>query len=118
MKYRLSLALFLALAGAGCATQPTAPEPADRFGLARQAYLQQDFERAFALMRAEAELGNPRAQYALGYMYYQGQGVPIDVQQALKWIRKAADQGDPKAIEALTRLASAAPAAAPQTPQK
>lgn len=96
--------LALCLLLAGCATQP-ATDSADRMELARQAYLTQDYERAFALTRAEAELGNPRAQYVLGYMYYNGEGVLPDPELALKWIRAAASRGDAKAVEALSRLA-------------
>ena len=35
------------------------------------------------------------AQYSLGKMYLQGQGVRQDYQEAEGWFRKAADQGDP-----------------------
>ena len=34
-----------------------------------------------------------QAQYNLGYMYHNGQGVPQDYAEAVKWYRKAADQG-------------------------
>ena len=34
------------------------------------------------------------AQYNLGIMYYNGQGVPQDYAEAVKWYRLAADQGD------------------------
>lgn len=74
---------------------------------AQRAYLAQDFQRAAILMRQEAELGNPHAQYTLGYMYYHGQGVIEDTEQALKWIRQAAAQGDARALEALSNLAEA-----------
>ena len=32
------------------------------------------------------------AQYNLGVMYYLGQGVPKDYQEAVQWLRKAAVQ--------------------------
>src|SRR5262249_31805490 len=35
-----------------------------------------------------------RAQSYLGVMYAAGQGVPQDHAEAVKWFRKAADQGD------------------------
>ena len=46
----------------------------------------------YALQLPLAELGNAAAQYKLGVMYDQGQGVPQDYAQALSWYRKAADQ--------------------------
>ena len=45
------------------------------------------------LLRA-AEQGDARAQYTLGFMYYEGEGVPEDTVEAVKWLRKAAEQGD------------------------
>jgi hypothetical protein len=37
------------------------------------------------------------AQYGLGVMYYKGRGVPQDDSEAVRWFRKAADQGDMQA---------------------
>ena len=37
------------------------------------------------------------AQHRLGYMYANGQGVQKDDAQAVKWFRKAAEQGNAKA---------------------
>ena len=45
-----------------------------------------------------AEEGNAPAQYLLGGMYYNGQGVPQDYQLAVKWYRKAAEQGEADAV--------------------
>ena len=36
---------------------------------------------------------NARAQFNLGVMYANGDGVPKDAAEAVKWYRKAADQG-------------------------
>ena len=41
-----------------------------------------------------AEEGNAEAQYYLGIMYANGEGVPEDDAEAVKWYRLAADQGD------------------------
>ena len=38
-----------------------------------------------------------QAQYNLGLMYDNGQGVPQDYKQAVKWYTKAAEQGDANA---------------------
>ncbi len=34
------------------------------------------------------------AQYNLGIMYGKGLGVPVDMNEAAKWLRKAAEQGN------------------------
>lgn len=44
-----------------------------------------------------AQQGNPEAQYHLGMMYNNGQGVSEDPQKAFEWFSKAADSGDPLA---------------------
>jgi uncharacterized protein len=42
-------------------------------------------------------VGSPPDQYKLGNVYYRGEGVPRDYMKAVKWYRKAADQGMPEA---------------------
>lgn len=41
-----------------------------------------------------AEKGDASARFYLGVMYYKGQGVPQDYEEAAKWFLKAADQGE------------------------
>ncbi|MCS0583505.1 retroviral-like aspartic protease family protein [Massilia pinisoli] len=48
-------------------------------------------------MRAEADHGNPDAQYALAMMYEDGDGVTADLEQARAWLDKAAAGGQPNA---------------------
>ena len=43
--------------------------------------------------QAEAEKGNAIAQYILGFMYENGEGVSQDYRKAEKWYYKAAEQG-------------------------
>ncbi|NLF58728.1 MAG: hypothetical protein GX580_13920 [Candidatus Hydrogenedens sp.] len=52
-----------------------------------------DYNRAIALYRKSAKLGNAGAQFNLGNCYYLGQGVPKDAAQAVEWFRKAAEKG-------------------------
>ncbi|MCH8503780.1 MAG: hypothetical protein LAT50_05595 [Ectothiorhodospiraceae bacterium] len=61
----------------------------------------------------EAEDGNPEAQYTVGYMYYNGEGVQQDEAAALRWIRTAANNGSRRAVEALGQMAGMGP----RTPQ-
>ena len=41
-----------------------------------------------------ADQGDMDAQFSLGVMYDNGQGVIQDYKEAVKWYRLAADQGD------------------------
>lgn len=64
----------------------------------------QYYERAFNLYMKLAEQGNPEAQYQLGNLYFSGDGVEFDLDEALAWYRSAADQGNEKAISILEDL--------------
>ncbi|MDD5463131.1 MAG: tetratricopeptide repeat protein [Methylococcales bacterium] len=70
---------------------------ADTFGDAGAAYVKGDFAQVVNLLRPLAVAGNSEAQYKLGVMYDQGQGVTQDYQQASKWYRLSAEQGKPGA---------------------
>jgi len=50
--------------------------------------------REYRFIRVEAEAGRDRAMYSLGLMYAQGNGVRQDANEAIKWFRRAADQGN------------------------
>lgn len=45
-----------------------------------------------------AKKGDPVAQHQLGMCYYNGEGVPQNDEEAVKWILKSADQGYSEAI--------------------
>lgn len=47
-----------------------------------------------AELRQRAEQGDTEAQYDLGLMYANGEGVARDDEQAVRWFRLAAEQGD------------------------
>ena len=47
----------------------------------------------FEAMRQAAEEGDPQAQCYLGVCYQNGQNVAQDYQEAVKWFRKAGEQG-------------------------
>lgn len=55
------------------------------------------FSEAIKWYRIAIKKKNPLAQYALGYSYFKGRGVPKDNSKAVKWYRKAAGQGLPEA---------------------
>lgn len=64
----------------------------------------QDYRQAFVRLMPEAQKGLPDAQYAIGYMYYYGQGVVEDRKKAWYWITCAARSGQPDAIAAVEIL--------------
>ena len=64
----------------------------------------QNYRQAFIRLLPEAENGQPDAQYAVGYMYYYGQGVIEDRKKAWYWIGCAARMAQRDAVEAMTIL--------------
>src|SRR5712692_8709765 len=52
-------------------------------------------------LKKRAAQGDAEAQFSLGIMYANGQGVPQDYAEALKWFRLAAAQGIAKAQNSL-----------------
>lgn len=69
-----------------------APAWAD-FEAGAAAYKSGDYATALAEWTAAAKDGEAKAQFGLGSLYRNGQGVAIDVDQAVAWYRKAAEQG-------------------------
>jgi len=67
----------------------------------KAAYDRGDYATAYKEFKSLADRGNADAQFALGKMYFYGQGVPQDYAQAVNWFRKAADQGDAHAQNGL-----------------
>jgi len=64
----------------------------------------QDYRQAFIRLLPEAKAGQPDAQYAIGYMYYYGQGVIENRKKAWYWINRAAVGGQPDAQNAMAIL--------------
>ena len=46
------------------------------------------------VLQSAAELGHAAAQFDVGVRYERGNGVPADPEEALRWYRKSAAQGD------------------------
>ena len=69
-----------------------APAWAD-FAAGKAAYARSDYKNAFREFKTEANRGHARAQFALGFMYYNGQGITRNYAEAAKWYRKAAEHG-------------------------
>jgi len=56
-------------------------------------YIARDYAAALREWKPLAEQGNADAQYYLGHMYRQGEGVPENDSAAAKWFTHAAQQG-------------------------
>ena len=71
------------------------------------AYRRGDHAAALRALRPLARRGDARALYILGVMHERGHGVRRDHAEAVRWYRKAADQGEPGASEGLRRVEQA-----------
>jgi hypothetical protein len=59
-----------------------------------------------ASLKNKAEKGDAESQFRLGRMYDEGDGITKDLSEAVKWYRKAAEQGSLEAQVALGDLYS------------
>ncbi|MET0981786.1 MAG: hypothetical protein ABWY02_06775 [Telluria sp.] len=60
-----------------------------------------DHAKSLVVLRSAAELGHAHAQFDLGRRHDIGEGVEMNLGDALRWYRKAAAQGDPLAKQHL-----------------
>jgi len=70
---------------------------ADEYQDATDAYNRKDYKTAYKLWLPLAEQGVADAQYSLGQMYHNGQGVSQYYKEALKWYRLSAEQRNEQA---------------------
>lgn len=68
------------------------------------AWQQGDYDRAVAVWRPLAQIGDPDAQFNMGQAYKLGRGVRADMAAAIDWYRKAATQGHVRAEDNLGLL--------------
>ena len=80
---RVAIVLLLAIPCAGAAD----------FQAGQEAYDRGDYATALGEWRPLAEGGDAAAQYQLGVMYDDGEGVLEDDREAARWYRRAAEQG-------------------------
>ncbi len=69
------------------------PASAQNFKTGLDAYDRGDFATAIKEWQPLAERGDARAQFNLGVVLFNGQGIPHDPLKAVEWYRAAADQG-------------------------
>ena len=65
----------------------------------------QDFREAYRLYCEAALLGDPLAAYSLGWMYFNGRGLPRNPELAVGWFQRAAKAGDVYAARMRVRYA-------------
>ena len=61
----------------------------------------QDYRKAYEYVIRAAEADHAAAQNMVGSIYDEGLGVKVDLEKAMFWYRKAAEQGDPKGMSNL-----------------
>lgn len=66
--------------------------------------LAQNDREAYLWGRKAAEKGLAKAEFAVGYFFESGIGTPIDIDEAIKWYKRAATAGQKKAQERLLAL--------------
>lgn len=86
-------ALAALILAASCATTSDEGGEEEAFNRGVQAYAVGDYEAVLKEWGPLAESGHLRAQYNLGLMYDNGQGVEQDDAMAVYWYRKAAEGG-------------------------
>ena len=58
------------------------------------AYKKGDYNKALTLVTKAAKQGEARAQFALGFSYFDGKlGLEKNYPEAIKWLKKSAQQG-------------------------
>ena len=117
------LSLFVGLAG--CATSSKtvttgySVKPVSQLDKAKAAFSRKDYALAAKLLEPLAADGQSYAQYALGYMHYNGMGVPRNRILANQLLNASASNGNKNAIKALRLLSptsSSVPGATTNTP--
>lgn len=108
------VAALTAVVLAGCASSGHGPSgsaaahpAAATLAQARQAYEGGRYVEALHLLLPLARAGNAEAQYSVGYLYFYGFGTNRNKGEALTWIRRAAAQGNRRAVSALRSLLAA-----------
>jgi TPR repeat protein len=55
-------------------------------------------------LKSRASLGDAKAEFALGKLYFHGRGVSKDYTKALYWLKKSSAQGNFKAKQFLKKI--------------
>jgi uncharacterized protein len=93
--YCMLAAIFATLVASSCGTSPSDSEDTTRTYSSRdyKGDVQHNSARSAHWLQRTAARGNSKAQFYLGTMYAQSNGVPQDYAKAAYWYRQAAEQG-------------------------
>ena len=61
-------------------------------------------EKAYRYFDRAAKVGDVYSKYAKGYMLYYGDGTRMDRRLDIRWLKEAAEIGDPEAKKLLEKL--------------
>lgn len=87
---RIRYQLLSALLGTLCITTCVF---AQGYEEGRAAYIQGEYQDAYAILKPLADSGDAEAQKMMGIMYDYGHGVTADPEQAMQWYIRSAEQG-------------------------
>ena len=96
--FKSTIVVSLLLGLSACNLQP------NWYAAGKWNYTHQNYTQALPQLLWSAEMGDPDAQYAVGYMYYNGLGTPVDDILAYHWFTQSAKAGNPKASEVLQQI--------------
>lgn len=96
--------LFICCAFLMTACGPHSPKAQSELAQGKRYFDSGYYKRAMSQLLPLATDGNAEAQYAVGYMYYYGLGVPQDTDSGFFWIKRSADQHFVPAADALMMI--------------
>ena len=67
--------------------------------------VERDFKAAMAWLKTASERGQSIAKYHIGLLYWDGDGVDRDLEEARRWIQESADEGCEEARQWLSKHA-------------
>lgn len=82
---------------------PAFAQPAD-FNSAYAAYESGDYRQAYRALKRLARHDNGEAQYLLGLLFVNGQGVEQNSEQGLSWLKQSAENGSYFAVAELAQI--------------
>ena len=69
-----------------------------------EAFEKGDYKTALSIFEDLSSTNNSEAQYYLGFLYYNGQGVKQDFKKAKEWFGKACDNRDQESCDNYKKL--------------
>jgi TPR repeat protein len=97
----LKIKIFLLISLCLCLQSCVSTMQMNRLADGKSKFEAGDFKDSFHILLPLAAEGNAHAEYAIGYMYYYGYGVPMDTESGIFWMQKSAAQKYEPAQKAL-----------------